>query len=317
MSTRRSSRQTSKDSNGDMTHEHKNGGGNHDVEQWVFLINDSIIEENPNAEDKPTFCKLRHPKSDKGALFVFSHNERDIHEVTSFKEEFRSWFIGNQVQSDGSLILTAIVDPVFLVLPYLIKAEKTGKFMTIDQIVTDDDFPECHHLYKTAGMSELYQVSDMKGDDDLRVYRFNKERTLSWLQGKIDKLADVLSSKNICVSGAQSSSFIRSKRFSTATTDDYRRFAHGMVCDYLSVELGQELLVHLGLPAEAEKTEATEPPAKRMKTENSGPTEDYSQGKNNVKVKAVKMNKAQSLLSKVDKSGMKSMSSFFSPKAKT
>lgn len=300
-----------------MTHEHKNNGNNNDTEQWVFLMNDSILEENPNAEEKPTFCKLRHPKTDKGALYVFSHEEQDIHEVTSFKEEFRSWFIGDQVQSDGSLILTAIVDPLFLVLPYLIKAEKSGKFMTIDQIVTDDDFPECHRLYKTAGISELHQVADTKGDDDLRVYRYNKEKALSWLQGKVDKLADVLSSKNICVSGAQSSSFIRSKRFSTATTDDFRRFAHGMVCDYLPEELGQELLVHLGLPDEPEKSEVSEPPAKRMKTENSGPTEDYSQGKANVKVKPVKMNKAQSLLSKVDKSGMKSMASFFSPKAKT
>ncbi|XP_060063850.1 ribonuclease H2 subunit B-like [Ylistrum balloti] len=317
MSTRRSSRQKSKDTNGEMSHEHKNGGGNYDTDQWVFLMNDSIIEKNPNAEDKPTFCKLRHPKTDKGAIFVFSNDEQDIHEVTSFKEEFRSWFIGNQIQSDGSLRLTSIVDPLFLVLPYLIKAEKSGKFMTIDQVVIDDDFPECHRLYKTAGMSELHQVSDVKGDDDLRVYRYNKEKTMSWLQGKTDKLADVLSSKGICVSGAQSSSFIRSKRLSTATTDDYRRFAHGMVCDYLPSFLGQELLIHLGLPEESEKTEATEPPAKRMKTENSGPTEDYSQGKSNVKVKTIKMNKAQSLLSKVDKSGMKSLSSFFSPKTKT
>ncbi|OWF49109.1 ribonuclease H2 subunit B-like [Mizuhopecten yessoensis] len=317
MSTRRSSRHKSEDTDGEMTHEHKNGGAKQDNEQWVFLMNDSVIEENPNAEDKPIFCKLRHPKTDRGALFVFSHDEQDIHEVTSFKEEFRSWFIGDQVQSDGSLILTSKVDSLFLVLPYLITAEQTGKFMTIDQIVTDDDYPECQRLYKTAGMSELYRVTDMKGDDDFRVYRFNKEKTLSWLQGKIDKLAEVLSAKGICVSGAQSSSFVRSKRFSTATTDDYRRFAHGMVCDYLPLALGEELLVHLGLPEEPEKTDASEPPAKRIKTENSGPTEDYSLGKVNVKTKAVKMNKAQSLLSKVDKSGMKSLSSFFSPKTKT
>ena len=35
--------------------------------------------------------------------------------------------------------------------------------MTLDQIVMDDDYPECHRLHSTGGISELHQVADVKG----------------------------------------------------------------------------------------------------------------------------------------------------------
>ena len=35
--------------------------------------------------------------------------------------------------------------------------------MTLDQIVMDDDYTECHRLLNTSGISELYQVTDVKG----------------------------------------------------------------------------------------------------------------------------------------------------------
>ena len=35
--------------------------------------------------------------------------------------------------------------------------------MTLEQIVMDEDYPECHRLHSAAGISELYQVTDVKG----------------------------------------------------------------------------------------------------------------------------------------------------------
>jgi len=35
--------------------------------------------------------------------------------------------------------------------------------MTLDQILTDDDYQECSRLCSTSGMSELQEVTDVKG----------------------------------------------------------------------------------------------------------------------------------------------------------
>ena len=35
---------------------------------------------------------------DKKALFVFCRGDKTVYELIQFKEEFRSWFIGNSVQ---------------------------------------------------------------------------------------------------------------------------------------------------------------------------------------------------------------------------
>ena len=35
--------------------------------------------------------------------------------------------------------------------------------MTLDQILTDDDYQECSRLSSTSGMSELQEVTDIKG----------------------------------------------------------------------------------------------------------------------------------------------------------
>jgi hypothetical protein len=36
--------------------------------------------------------------SGQRCLFLFSNEDKDIYEIVQFKEEFRSWFIGETVQ---------------------------------------------------------------------------------------------------------------------------------------------------------------------------------------------------------------------------
>lgn len=38
---------------------------------------------------------------------------------------FRSWFIGNTVQSDGKIFLSTNIDPLFLALPYIYQVSLT------------------------------------------------------------------------------------------------------------------------------------------------------------------------------------------------
>lgn len=293
-----------------------NGNHKSDQDQWIFLMNGDVFEDcNLNIEKKPTIVKLRHPKTDSGAYFMFTNENQDIYELVVYKEDFRSWLIDNTVQHDGSLFITTPVDPVFMVLPYLIKAEKSGKFMTLDQIVLDDNYPECNRLTSTAGLSELYQVADIRGEEDLQAYKYNKEKTLSWLKLKTEKLSEALSDRNFSFSGSHCAMYVRSKR--TSTDDkDCLKYAFGMVSEYLPDDLSNSLREYLGLPVVEEKKE--EPPTKKSKNEVLPPDEDYSKNQKDSKPqKEIKLTQAQKQLSKVDKSGMKSISSFFSPKTKT
>ena len=41
---------------------------------------------------------------EKKALFVFCHGDTSLYELIQFKEDFRSWFVGNSVQHGKSLI---------------------------------------------------------------------------------------------------------------------------------------------------------------------------------------------------------------------
>lgn len=65
--------------------------------------------------------KLRHPASDKPAIFVFGAGNLTVQEILIFDEKKRSWFIDDSVKSDGKLHLSTPIDPIFLALPYLRK----------------------------------------------------------------------------------------------------------------------------------------------------------------------------------------------------
>jgi len=72
-------------------------------------------------EDQPEIVKLRHPGSNKPAMFVLGSGNCTIQEVLIFEEKKRSWFIDDSVKSDGKLYMSTPIDPIFLILPYLRK----------------------------------------------------------------------------------------------------------------------------------------------------------------------------------------------------
>lgn len=305
-----------------------------DQNQWVMIAPDEALQSNPDGEEESQFIRLMHPKTDQGVMFMVSSDGKLIYEVTSYKEDYGSWLINETVQQDGSMKIVTPVDPIFLVLPYLRKAEKQmGKFMTLDQIVTDNNYPQCHRLLDCGGLSELERCCDVKGDDDLKAYRYNKEKALDWLKAKVERIAQTLehSTVHCAASGSQSATFVRSSKGKEATKDDYLRYAVGLISDYLHPELSKELFAFMGIkevekskPPAVKEEAVSEPPAKKAKvaknSSSSEPEEDYSKyfAKDKKEKAKTKMTSGQRQLSKVDKTGMKSISSFFgkAPKKK-
>ncbi|KAL5476013.1 hypothetical protein EMCRGX_G025910 [Ephydatia muelleri] len=293
-------------------------------DQWVCIVPDEALRAK-NDEPASIFISLPDPSTGSTRKYLVFKGGSRIAEVNKLSDDPRSWFIGSSVQTDGSLYLCTTVDPLFLALPSLLTAVKIGKFTTLDAIFEDTLLKVLEKCVQTDQWEHVCDVKTIA--DDIKVYRYSTGRTLKWLQHKIGILSRVLKEKAIYVgSGSQSSSFIKSKKQIESAANDYAVYACGLVCDYLPTELASQLRQSIGHSEESDIMAGPKhsmdhkdqpPPAKRKGLE-SEPLEDYSRmftplSEANTKVK---LTGAQKALAKTDKTGMKSLSSFFNVKPK-
>ncbi|XP_027879917.1 ribonuclease H2 subunit B isoform X2 [Xiphophorus couchianus] len=289
-------------------------------DSWVVIAADSAVETQKHDCD-PDFVKLRNPSTDEASLYMLGAGDVQLYEVKAFEEDFHSWFVGQTVQRDGKLLFVTQMDPLYLILPYMIKSGQEGKFQPVDQVVKDDEFPASSRLLScTRSLTSLHHIAEGKEVGSLKFHRYSQERTLNWLQKKVERTIVALKKKHICVGeGVKSTTYVRVKTESDNQEEDYLRYAHGLISEYISEELSKALLKHLGLP-ELKSAKETEPPSKKRKLSDKPVEagEDYTKFNSGdfARKPPKKMTAAQKTLAKVDKSGMKPMSSFFSPKTK-
>ncbi|XP_030614143.1 ribonuclease H2 subunit B isoform X2 [Archocentrus centrarchus] len=267
---------------------------NVDNDSWVVIAPDSINDTHKHDGD-PAFVRLRNPSTDAASLYMLGGGDVQLYEVKAFEDDFHSWFVGQTVQRDGRLIFVTPLDPLYLILPYLIKSGREGKFQPVDQVVKDEEFPACSRLLNcTRTLASLRHIAEEKEVGGLKFHRYSQERTMNWLKKKVERTVIALKKRNVSVGeGVKSSTYVRVKSESDNQEEDFLRYAHGLISEYLNEDLSKALLRHLELP-ELVSPKETEPPSKPPK----------------------KMTAAQKSLAKVDKTGMKPMSSFFSPKVK-
>ncbi|XP_048656857.1 ribonuclease H2 subunit B isoform X5 [Marmota marmota marmota] len=155
------------------------------------------------------FVKLVNPCSGEGAIYLFNMCLHQLFEIKVFKEKHHSWFINQSVQSGGLLHFATPMDPLFLLLHYLILANKQGKFQPLDQVVVDDAFPNCVLLLKLPELEKvLHHVTEEKEIGNKKYYKYSKEKTLKWLEKKVKQTVAALKTSNVTVSArVQSSAF--------------------------------------------------------------------------------------------------------------
>ncbi|XP_007958623.2 ribonuclease H2 subunit B isoform X1 [Chlorocebus sabaeus] len=289
--------------------------------QHVFLVPEYLKDASKKMKSGLMFVKLVNPCSGEGAIYLFNMCLQQLFEVKVFKEKHHSWFINQSVQSGGLLHFATPVDPLFLLLHYLIKADKEGKFQPLDQVVVDNMFPNCILLLKLPGLEKLlHHVTEEKEIDNKKYYKYSKEKTLKWLGKKVNQTTAALKTNNVNVScRVQSTAFFSGDQVSTDKEEDYIRYAHGLISDYIPKELSDDLSKYLKLPEPS--ASLPNPPSKKIKLSDEPveAKEDYT--KFNTKdlkteKKNSKMTAAQKALAKVDKSGMKSIDTFFVVKNK-
>ncbi|EFA04271.1 ribonuclease H2 subunit B [Tribolium castaneum] len=217
---------------------------------WVFLLKGEALElsEQYTGTGTPDIVTLRHPNTGESAVFLFSPANNSVQEILTYNEAKRSWFIDETVKSDGKMHLSTPIDPIFLVLPYLRKY-CSSQAIPLDQLLRDEEFPETERLLKSSGLKYLNMIADRKGDEELNAFKYNEEKTLSWLKKKTERVAEILKQKNIHVgSGAVSATFVKSSKSESSDSDSHLRYAHGIVSEYLMDDLSQKLLKYLNLP---------------------------------------------------------------------
>ncbi|TRY97089.1 hypothetical protein DNTS_027279 [Danionella cerebrum] len=291
-----------------------------DSDSWVVIAPDTALDSGRSDDSDPCFVKLKNPATGSSSMYLFGSGDLSVHEVKAFSDDYRSWFIGQAAQRDGRLLYVTPIDPLFLLLPYIRSVAIEGKFQQVNQMVMDEEFPGCSRLLQCKqGLDCLYHVTDEKDVGGKKFHRFNNEKTLEWLQKKVQITVNTLKKNNISVGrGVKSSMYVRVKQ-EDATEEDYLYYAHGLISEYISDDLSKDLLKHLQLP-EISSPKETEPPSKKRKLSDKPvePGDDYSKfnSADFSRKPPKKMTAAQKNLAKTDKTGMKSLASFFSPKVK-
>ncbi|KAG8082356.1 hypothetical protein GUJ93_ZPchr0014g47062 [Zizania palustris] len=146
-----------------------------------------------DANYQGVILSLRHPKSDEETGYLFADGQ--IYEFNWFKERFGSWFFGDYVCEDGSLYYCTHVDPIFTLLPIFEAARMSngndpGKFRQLDEILYIEGYPGYQHLMSIAG-NHMELVCEVKEVADVKFFRLDNSKVLSWLCCKVYNLKEV------------------------------------------------------------------------------------------------------------------------------
>ncbi|XP_059049243.1 ribonuclease H2 subunit B [Achroia grisella] len=282
---------------------------------WVLLLKEELFENN-----NFSIITLPHPAHGNPAKYCLDYVHSKMYELVTFSEPYRSWFIGETVKSDGDLLMLTAVNPLFLILPQLRKQCST-RAVPLEDLLSEKSYNKIVQF-----ITNIDLIGDLKGPADMKAYKYNEDKTLKWLEGRVRKLAKVLREKNIHVtSGATSATFIASN-ITKDTIDEefYLKYAHGMVSEYLQEELVQllekqldfqpDLIESVGKKRKSEATDVND--MKKVKQEFPEDTENMY---NNINQSYTEVKKERPLSAKEKArqkaaNGTKTISSFFTRK---
>lgn len=284
--------------------------------QWVMIAPSKLMQN----EEEGTFCKMPHPQNGVENLFLFKTG--GVYQLMRCQEKYRSWFIDNSVQKDGSMFMITPIDPLFLALPYLERSSVKDKYVPLDNILVEENYQLAMlKLEECLTKKSLFNICNCKGSDDLFAYKADESKILAWLSLKAKKLASHLSKSDVQVD--QSTARVRNMvQLVEKSEEDCIRYAWMVVSDYLTSQWSEKLRENLNIK---ELAVTVKPAIKKQKLNDStssdklSPVEDYrdhSKTKESTKPKAKLMSSGNKALQKVDKKGMKTMSSFFTSKTK-
>lgn len=164
-----------------------------------------ILNEKEISSHGLTLLTLPHPKENEGGI-LFCQSGANIYELQRVQpRKYGTWFIDQRIASESSYLMASKFDCKFLLLPFL---QKNTRYSPLDQIVTYTEGCDRLPLEHSAqwNLGDICDINDQLGDD-LILYRLNIEKTLVWLQAKVDKTALYICNKRIKTLATQVSTF--------------------------------------------------------------------------------------------------------------
>ncbi|CAG0899874.1 unnamed protein product [Cyprideis torosa] len=287
------------------------------AKQHVAILNESLLYEKKERDFACTVVKLRHPRTREAALYAKTPRNGIVGELHFYAQPHRSWFLNESINSDGRLLFITPIDPIFLLLPYVIHANKSSSsFVPKEQLVMEDrEFPETISLFNSLKGKGLENIAEKKETGDVTAYRYSEDLAVDWLERKVQVLLPILKAKGVNTTASRIASFKpRSTVDGDAEPMSLLRESYGIVSSYLPdcPRLKRALSDRLGLPFPSDSRAATEnncSPSPKKTKELVKPSEDYATEQFKKKETSA-TTPAQARLAKAAK-GSKSISSFF------
>jgi ribonuclease H2 subunit B len=184
----------------------------------VFLIEN--VDLSRSAMYK-SFCTttLPHPRDGPSLFLLHGGHIYEYQKATPRKQG--CFFIDQRISASPSIYVATCVDPRFLVLPFL-EANAKGRYSPLDQIITHVEGTQRMPLDMVSKwkMNECCDVNDKFGDDMI-LYRYNEEKVVQWLRGKVMRAAAVLRIKRLQ----------RSRHENKSSVDSFNIAAQGEGCN--------------------------------------------------------------------------------------
>ncbi|CAH2068924.1 unnamed protein product, partial [Iphiclides podalirius] len=199
---------------------------------WIIVIKEPLFEN-----ENFSIITLPHPAHGNASKYGLDCVHNKMYEVVTFGESYRSWFLGDYVKSDGRLLMMTPINPLFVVLPRL-REQCNSRAVPLNDLLSEKGFDKIIDF-----VTNMDKIGDLKGPADMKAYKYNEAKTLTWLEGRVQKVANILKEKNIHVKpGAISDTFISSSLDSDKIDDEfYLKYAHGIISEYLQDDLVQKL----------------------------------------------------------------------------
>uniref|UniRef100_A0A1B0CPT4 Methyltransferase HEMK2 n=1 Tax=Lutzomyia longipalpis TaxID=7200 RepID=A0A1B0CPT4_LUTLO len=218
-------------------------------ETRICFLDKTLLEVKEGCESNGLdVITLKNPSSLKGSNYIVSADGKLIRELLQFCQPHRCWFVDESIEADGNIYMTTPIDPLFLILPYLVDA-CSEMASPMDSFLVDQDFPDIFRLQKILTEKQLLRVADQKGKGVVKGFKYNETKTMDWLSQKCHKVAKVLKEKKIFVGqGAVSATFVSPDAVDETEDEmNYLTYAFTIVSDYISQDLSSSLKTKLGI----------------------------------------------------------------------
>ena len=261
-----------------------------------LLTSPTLIAENSTLA---SILWLPHPKTGQSTPFAIMEETNTLCEIKNFNKPYKTILTPDRIISKPSIYFITPFDPIFILL-FLLETQDSKHFCLLEQLLFNDEFKDLPKLMPILTQKVVELICETKLHENQIACKYSKEKTMLTLEAKVRKVAGKLPTLN---------SFQLSYKSMVSTEDGAIKYAISLVSEYIGTNLAEELAVYLGITDYNRIVAECEQEVRNMEVTTTG----ESQTKKEIKKVGPqkKQSRAKKLLEKTDKTGMKTISTFF------